>query len=87
VHRPRQPAGSAARAGVFWLHIGAFAFYNGLIGYLLIRGESGSLVSVSLYCVAMELHLLVNDFALQHDHRNLFRLRGRWPLTAMPLVG
>jgi len=61
---------------VFWLHIGAFAFYNGLIGYLLIRGESGSLVSVSLYCVA-----------LQHDHRNLFRLRGRWVLAAMPLVG
>ncbi len=87
LHRRRQPAGSAARAGVFWLHIGAFAFYNGLIGYLLIRGESGSLVSVSLYCVAMGLHFLVNDFALQHDHRELFRLRGRWLLAAMPLVG
>ncbi|UNG16679.1 hypothetical protein MKP10_12595 [Stutzerimonas zhaodongensis] len=87
VHRRRLPADQEPHAGVFWLHIGAFAVYNGLIGYLLIHGENSSLTTLMLYCVAMSLHFLVNDFALQSDHKDLFRRRGRWLLAAMPLVG
>jgi len=86
-HRRRLPEHAESHAGVFWLHIGAFAVYNGLIGYLLIQGENSSLTTLVLYCVAMGLHFLVNDFALQHDHKGLFRRRGRWFLAAMPLAG
>jgi len=87
VHRRNLPEGREPHAGVFWLHIGAFAVYNGLIGYLLIHGESNNLTTLVLYCIAMALHFLVNDFALQGDHKSLFRRKGRWLLAAMPLAG
>lgn len=87
MHRRKLAPDAPPSAGVFWLHISAFAVYNGLIGYLLIRGESNTLVSVVLYCFAMGLHFLVNDFALQHDHKSLFSTRGRWLLAVMPLAG
>jgi len=87
LHRRKLAPDSPPSAGVFWLHISAFAVYNGLIGYLLIRGESSTLVSVILYCFAMGLHFLVNDFALQSDHKSLFTSRGRWLLAIMPLAG
>jgi formate-dependent nitrite reductase membrane component NrfD len=41
-HRPREaevaPEGPAP-AAVFWIHIGSFAVYNALIGYLLLHRE------------------------------------------------
>ncbi|QGZ31296.1 hypothetical protein [Stutzerimonas stutzeri] len=86
-HRSELPEHAPSHAGVFWLHIGAFAIYNGLIGYLLMHGENSSLTSLVLYCVAMGLHFLVNDVALQSDHQELFRRRGRWLLALMPLAG
>lgn len=86
-HRSQLSEHQEPRAGVFWLHVTAFAVYNGLIGYLLIHGENNSLTTLMLYCVAMGLHFLVNDFALQNDHKGLFRRRGRWLLAAMPLAG
>jgi uncharacterized membrane protein len=86
-HRRELPEHAESHAGVFWLHIGAFAIYNGLIGYLLMHGENETMTSLVLYCVAMGLHFLVNDFALQNDHKGLFRRRGRWLLAMMPLAG
>lgn len=86
-HRRGRPEHVESDAGVFWLHIAAFALYNGLIGYLLMHGENDDLSSLVLYCVAMGLHFLVNDFALQSDHKDLFRRRGRWLLAVMPLAG
>ncbi|HCJ30464.1 MAG TPA: hypothetical protein DHV63_14515 [Pseudomonas sp.] len=86
-HRCELPEHEQSHAGVFWLHIAAFAIYNGLIGYLLMHGENSNLTSLTLYCVAMGLHFLVNDFALQSDHKDLFRRRGRWLLAVMPLAG
>ncbi|MCQ4310411.1 hypothetical protein NAV33_00640 [Pseudomonas stutzeri] len=74
-------------SGVFWLHITAFAIYNGLIGYLLVHGENNNTTTLVLYCIAMGLHFLVNDFALQSDHKDLFSRRGRWLLSVMPVVG
>lgn len=87
MRRRKLPPDAPPPAGVFWLHISAFAIYNGLIGYLLIRGESNTVTSVALYCFAMGLHFLVNDFALQNDHKSLFSRRGRWLLALMPMAG
>ncbi len=86
-HRRAMPEHQESHAGVFWLHIVAFAIYNGLIGYLLLHGENSSLSTQVLYCIAMSLHFLVNDFALQSDHKDLFKRRGRWLLALTPLAG
>lgn len=86
-HRRKLKDHEQPHAGVFWLHISAFAVYNALIGYLLVHGESNTTTTLVLYCIAMGLHYLVNDFALQSDHKALFSHRGRWLLSAMPLAG
>ena len=73
---------------VFWIHIGSFALYNALVGYLLLRlgGEDGG-AAVVLYTVAMALHFVVNDVALASHHRAAYRRRGRWVLAAAVVVG
>lgn len=86
-HRSELEEHEESHAGVFWLHIAAFALYNGLIGYLLTHGANDKPYSLLLYCVAMGMHFLVNDFALQNDHKDLFKRRGRWVLAMMPLAG
>jgi hypothetical protein len=69
-------------AAVFWIHLGSFALYNLLIGYLLVDRESGLLA----YAFAMGLHFLVNDQGLREHHGGAYR-RGRWLLAAAPLAG
>jgi hypothetical protein len=70
--------------GVFWTHVGSFALYNLLIGYLLLhREESGGLV---FYAAALGLHFLVNDQGLREHHGEAYH-RARWILAAAPLAG
>jgi hypothetical protein len=71
---------------VFWLHLGAFALYNLLIGYLLLHREEGSGLGLLFYAVAMGLHFLVNDQGLREHHGQAYR-RARWLLAAAPLAG
>lgn len=75
-----------ASAGVFWLHIGSFAFYNALIGYLLVYRE-GSLHGMLFFFLAMAFHFLVNDHGLRQHHRQLYGRRGRWVLVAAVVIG
>ncbi len=80
--------GQKTPAGVFWLHIGSFALYNLLIGYLLdeqarLEGASG----MALYAAAMALHFVVNDRALYRQHGRLYTTRGRWLLAAAAPAG
>jgi hypothetical protein len=69
-------------AAVFWIHLGSFALYNLLIGYLLVDRESGLLA----YAFAMGLHFLVNDQGLREHHGRAYT-RGRWLLAAAPVAG
>lgn len=73
--------------GVFWLHIGAFALYNALIGYLLVHREEADLHGLLFFAGAMALHFLVNDFGLRQDHRRTYARLGRWLLAGMIIVG
>jgi hypothetical protein len=68
--------------GVFWIHLGSFALYNLLIGYLLVDRESGLLA----FTFAMSLHFLVNDQGLREHHGRAYT-RGRWLLAAAPVAG
>ena len=72
---------------IFWLHIAAFATYNGLIGYLLINREEQELSDLLFFTFAMGLHFLVNDFGLRQDHRSTYHHTGRWVLSAAVAAG
>lgn len=86
-HRRQLPEHAESHAGVFWLHIAAFSFYNALIGYLLVHRQGGGDGGLLTFATAMALHLLVNDYALQSHHNHLYVHRGRWVLAASVLAG
>lgn len=71
-------------AAAFSLHIGSFAIYNMVIGYLLVHGENDSL---GLYAVAMGLHFLVNAQSLREHHKERYDAVGRWVLAAAVISG
>lgn len=73
--------------GVFWMHIGSFAVYNALVGYLLLHREEQDLRGLLLFFVAMALHFLVNDFGLRQDHKDTYKRIGRWILAAGVAAG
>ena len=74
-------------AGTFWLHIGSFAVYNLIIGYLLLHREAAGLGSLLIYGVAMSLHFVANDFGLRKDHRERYDRVARWVLAAAVMGG
>lgn len=76
--------GDHTPAPVFWIHIGSFALYNILIGYLLVRSERDNLL---LYGLAMGLHFLVNDQGLRAHHQHRYDDVGRWLLAAAVMAG
>lgn len=83
--------GETAAAGtsphVFWIHIGSFAIYNGLIGYLLLHREVTTFGALAFFTVAMALHFTVTDYGLNEDHKAIYRRVGRWVLVAAVLLG
>jgi zinc transporter ZupT len=72
---------------VFSLSIGAFAIYNALIGYLIMREPMRDTTTLMFFTLAMALHFLANDFALELHHRRSYTHIGRWILTAALVVG
>lgn len=72
---------------VFWVHLGSFAVYNGLVGYLLEhrvgRGETNLLV----FFIAYLLHFLVVDFGLYEHYKHRYDHEARWILAAALLIG
>lgn len=73
--------------GVFWVHIGAFALYNALIGYLLIQRYEYGPRSLALYAGAIALHFISNDFGLRDEHEEKYDARGRWLISAALIGG
>lgn len=73
--------------GVFWLHVGSFAAYNALIGYLLVHRDEGGFVDLLLFAVAMSLHFVVNDHGLRERHKAAYDRVGRWLLAGGVLAG
>jgi hypothetical protein len=91
----RSPAREAVASGgqtptsaaVFWLHVGSFALYNGVVGYLLVHREETGPAALSLFATAMALHFLVNDAGLAQHHETAYEHVGRWLLAAAVIVG
>jgi hypothetical protein len=79
-----QGGGDSTETGAFAVHVGAFALYNLLIGYLLVHGERSDEL---LYGTAMALHFLVNDQALREHHKERYDRLGRWLLAGAVVCG
>ena len=80
--REKRPSPAA-----FWVHLGSFAIYNVLIGYLLLHREEADIRGLFIYAAAMALHFLVNDHGLRECHGRIYDAEGRWILAASPLLG
>ncbi|GHA72008.1 hypothetical protein [Pontibacter akesuensis] len=85
--KQEQGKGQKPSGGVFWIHIGSFAIYNALIGYLLFQREEGALQELILFSIAMALHFIVNDYALQEHHKERYKRIGRWVLVVALVAG
>ncbi len=83
----RAGAELADSAQVQWVHLGSFALYNMLIGYLLTHREDSGVWSLVLYFTAMQLHFVTTDHALRVHHRAAYRRMGRWVLSAAIMIG
>jgi len=72
---------------VYWVHIGGFALYGGLVSYLMVdEGKRGPHFLV-LYFVAMFLHFLGADHSLRREHGGLYDRSGKWILAGTVLGG
>lgn len=71
---------------MFWIHIGSFAFYNGVIGVLLIQRDLRG-IDLAMFTIAAVLHFVVNDHALRDRHRDAYHDLGRWILAAAVIAG
>lgn len=84
-------AEGAAHAGtgpaVFWIHMGSFAVYNALVGYLLLHREVTTPGALAFFTVAMALHFVVTDYGLNEDHKAPYRRVGRWVLAGAVVAG
>lgn len=85
--RQDKAGGENSRDGVFWVHIASFAFYNALIGYLLIREEYESAWGMLFFFIAMGVHFITNDKGLRATHKDDYDRYGRWLLAVSILVG
>ena len=82
------PVSRLRRAG--WLYSGTvlgYALYVLLIGYLLVRREDTSLLSLALYVFAIGLHLFMVDDELAEEFQHRYESGGRWLLIACALLG
>jgi len=86
---PDEDEASRQRTGqaVFRLHVGMFALYNALIGYLLVHRVDQDLQGLLLFGFAYALHFIVNDHGLSSHHHRRYRRRGRWILAGAVIVG
>lgn len=79
--------GSQTEESLLALHIGSFAVFNLLIGYLLLHREEFGLWSLALYFVAIGLHFLTSDFGMRADHEEVYDRMGRWVIAAAVIGG
>lgn len=72
---------------VFILEIGAFAFYNGLIGYLLQELSGDNIGAYVVYFIVFSFHFIANNRILHLTHEDLYTRAGRWILALAVLTG
>jgi len=82
-HMRKQVHGKAADRS----HLGGFAAYVLLVGYLLVHNPEDSALSMTAYAVAMTGHFLTVERSLREEHRARFDRVGRFVLAGAALLG
>jgi uncharacterized membrane protein required for colicin V production len=72
---------------VYRLHVGGFAAYSALIGYVLVREPKTEPLALAFYTIAMFLHFLGIDHSLDREHGRIYEIRGKWILAAATGAG
>lgn len=72
---------------IFFLHIAAFALYNGLIGYLLSYLSGDNLAAYAIYFIVFSFHFITNNRILHLTHEDLYTTIGRWVLAIAVFSG
>jgi hypothetical protein len=86
--RQRKSSGaSKERDAVYWLHLGGFAAYSLLIGYLLIERAERGVLPLAVYASAMAVHFVVVNHALVEEHGEVYRRHGHRVLALAVLTG
>jgi hypothetical protein len=83
----RQGAADSTGPNAFSVHIGSFAIYNLLIGYLLVHREKAGLPALLVFFVAMATHFVTNDVGLRRHHQTRYHRLGRWLVAGAVLAG
>lgn len=82
----RRPADDPP-VGIYRLHLGSFALYNGLITYTMpLRFRTGTAFAL-LFALAMGLHFMLTDRGLAEHYPRRFARHGRVVLAAALVVG
>lgn len=74
-------------AGVYWLNLGSFMVYNGLITYTLALRVRTGLLFALLFTLAMGLHFILTDRGLRENYPRRFRAPGRLLLAGSLVLG
>jgi hypothetical protein len=69
------------------VHVGGFAVYVALVGYLLVRNLEDTSVSTALYGTAFFFHFLTIDHSLREEYGQAYERTGRFLLAVMVLLG
>jgi hypothetical protein len=72
---------------VYWIHLGGYALYSALIGYLVIDRTERGPIALAFYAFAMAVHFIIVDHALAEEHGRAYAPRGRRLLAASILFG
>lgn len=79
--------GEERRTASFLIHIGAFAFYNALIGYMLTDLPLRGAIDAIAFYGALALHFAVVDRDLRTRHPRLYDGFGQWIMAGAVLGG
>ncbi|WP_298832371.1 hypothetical protein [uncultured Piscinibacter sp.] len=85
--RLREPGPTQQGGPAFRLHVGGFAVYVWLLGYLLVRDLEDGPVSIGLYTLAITCHLMAVDNELRREHGDAYERVGRFVLAGASLAG
>ncbi len=72
---------------IFWVHVGSFALYSALIGYLFHHILEDGLRDCLLLFGALFLHFAVVDYSLREHHKLAYDGTGRFVIAAAILMG
>lgn len=85
--RQEEAGDDATGTAAFWVSMGSFGLYNGLIGYLLLERVESGLVALAVFAFAMSVHFVVTDYSLREHHKRAYARLGRWLVSLALLAG